>query len=735
MTDAGPKLSLLQRYPALRLLERGARRAKIPFVQQLQTADCGAACLAMVLGYHGRNVGLEGVRGAVATGRDGVSALQILRTAERHGMRGRAIRLELQDLVHLRPASILHWDMAHFVVLEKVTPRGIWILDPALGRRQLTLTEVSRRFTGVALELEPAGEFIEAGRRNQSLWRYLSLVFRRTKILRRIAVTSLLLQGLTMAIPIFTGALIDQVIPNADFGLLLGLCVGILGLTGFGLLTQLVRGQLMLQLRAELDVKMSMDFVEHLLRLPFSFFETRRTGDLMMRLSSTTSIREILTSSTASIALDSGLILGYLILLFFVHPIMGLLALVLAATRLAVFLAIRRVNTRLMAENLQAQAASSSYQVQMIQGIETLKGAGAEGRAVQHWSRLFTEQMNNSIKRERLSMTSDALLKALTILSPALVLGYGSILVLDQKMTLGTMLAVSALVAGVLTPLNSLISSAVQLQFLGSYLERVEDVLQTPAEQPLEHPRRAARIRGGVRLDRVSFRYGPTGSLAVCDISFAIHPGQMVAIVGRSGSGKSTLARLIVGLYQPTAGSVWLDDVPLAECDLPGVRSQTGFVPQAPHFFDLSIRENISLGDPERTLEQVQNAARLARIHDDIEGMPLGYNTFLASSGGTISGGQRQRIALARALLTRPALVVLDEATSHLDATTEGLVYESLATLRCTRIIIAHRLTTIARADTIFVMEGGGIVEQGNHRDLLERGGTYAHLVGTPTPA
>jgi len=532
-----------------------------------------------------------------------------------------------------------------------------------------------------------------------------------------------------MAIPIFTGALIDQVIPNADYGLLIGLSVGILGLTGFGLLAQLIRSELMLQLRADLDVKLSMDFVEHLVRLPFSFFQTRRTGDLMTRLSSTAAIREILTSGTASFALDSSLVLGYLLLLFFVHPIMGILVLALAVARLAVFLSVRHANVRLMAEGLQAQAASSSYQVQMIQGIETLKGAGAETRAVQHWSQLFAEQVNNSIRRERLNLTSDALLKALAILSPALVLGYGSLLVLDQKISLGTMLAVSALVAGVLGPLNSLISSATQLQLLGSYVERVEDVLQAPPEQMSERLRRASRIRGGVRLEKVAFRYGLTGPLAVCDVSLTLQPGEMVAVVGRSGSGKSTLARLIMGLYVPTSGTVCLDDVPIGECDLAAVRRQMGFVPQVPYFFDSTILENISLGDPEATLEDVQRAARLACIHEDIESMPLGYNTSMGSSGGAVSGGQRQRIALARALLTQPAVVILDEATSHLDGTTETLVFGCLASLPCTRVIVAHRLSTIARADTIYVMEEGRIVDQGNHHDLLGRSGTYSQLV------
>jgi len=726
--------SLVERFPALRILDNATRRRKsIPFIQQMQVGDCGAACLAMVLRHHGRDVGMERVRDALGVGRDGVNALQILQAAQEYGMRGRAVRLELDALRILPPASILHWDMSHFVVLERATSRGIWVLDPALGRRFLPSQEVSRHFTGVALELRPAGEFVNAARKDKGVWQYARLLLSHGRILRRVGVMSLLLQGLAMAVPLFTGALIDQVIPNSDYGLLIGLTLGMVALTAFGFLTSMVRGELMLQLRAELDVMMCLDFVEHLLRLPLPFFETRKTGDLMMRLSSTVSIREILTSSTATVVLDSLLVLGYLVLLFIVHPIMGLLVLALVAARGVVFLVVRHANGQLLAEHLQAYAASSSYQVQMLQGIETLKGAGAEGLAVHRWSQLFAEQMNNSVKRERLNMTGEALLKALAIASPTVVLAYGGVLVMHHQISLGTMLAVSALVAGVLLPLNTLISSAMQLQMLGSYVERVEDVLQAPVEQAQKLSRQTPRIHGALRMDSVAFRYGPHTPLVIRDVSVSIEAGQMVAIVGRSGSGKSTLARLLMGLYEPSAGRVYVDEVPLVECDLAAIRRQIGFVPQTPHFFDLSIRDNISLGNPDATLDEVQSAARLACIHGDIEGMPLGYNTFLASSGGTISGGQRQRIALARALLSHPAVILLDEATSHLDGATEGALLKNLAGLTCTRVIIAHRLSTIAKADWIFVMEEGRIVEQGTHRGLMDRAGVYAGLVESQT--
>ena len=712
MADGGSARALTDRFPALKRLERRPNRRSIPFVHQLQASDCGAACLAMVLGYHGREASLDEVNKVMDGGRGAANALDILNAARWFGMRGRGLRLELSDLVHLEPGAILHWQMRHFVVLEKVTRKGVWVLDPALGRRRIALPDVSRSFTGVALELEPTGDFAQAKRGSERFRKYLARVLRRTSLLRRVVVTSLLVQCLALALPIFTGALVDQVIPRGDYNLLLVLCGGFVALTAFGYVTQLVRGHLLLQLRVDLDVHMSLDLVDHLAHLPFSFFQARQTGDLMTRLNSTAVIREILTSSAVSAMLDGLLVLGYLLLLALVHPIMGALVLALSALRLGVYLAIRRPTARLMAESLQAQASSSNFQVQMIQGMETLKAAGAETRSVEQWSHLLARVMNVAVERGRLTVISDGILNALGVISPVLVLGYGGYLVLGQSLSLGTMLAISALAAGVFGPLTSLTSTALQLQLLGSYVDRIEDVLQTPLEQVVDRKHRAAKLQGALRLEKVSFAFSRSGPKVVRDVSVAIRPGQKIAIVGRSGSGKSTLARLILGLYEPSEGTVYFDETPLRDCDLTTIRRQIGFVPQLPQFFDASIRENVALANPDASLEDIQRAARLGCIHDEIEAMPLRYETILGAAGGTISGGQRQRIAIARALLTRPRILILDEATSSLDGTTERKVYENIAGLDCTCVIIAHRLSTIADADTIFVMEAGRLHER-----------------------
>ena len=302
---------------------------------------------------------------------------------------------------------------------------------------------------------------------------------------------------------------------------------------------------------------------------------------------------------------------------------------------------------------------------------------------------------------------------------------------MDGTLTLGTMLAISALTGGFLAPLSSLVSTGMQFQLLGSYLERINDVLDSKPEQDREKVRPAGTLRGGITIEKLSFRYGAQGALAVEDVSADIRPGESVAIVGRSGAGKSTLAGLIVGLYEPTSGRVLFDGQDLADLDIRSVRRQIGVVTQHPYLFGTSVRGAIALADPSIPLDDIVRAARLAHIHDDIMDMPLGYDTLLVDGGVSLSGGQRQRLALARALVQKPAILLLDEATNALDAITIAGIHKELATMDATRIVVAQRLDAIVDVDTILVVEAGRIVERGSHAALLQLEGTYAALFRT----
>ncbi|MBI4511350.1 MAG: peptidase domain-containing ABC transporter [Deltaproteobacteria bacterium] len=722
--------SLFDRFPALKRLvfHRSARR--MPVVEQMTATDCGAACLAMVMALHGKEVRLDEIRQVSVSGRDGVDALSILNTARWFGMRGRGVRIEVEDLEYLDEGSILHWEFNHFVVFERLTKRGVDIIDPAFGRRRIPMEQFRRSFTGVALLFEPGDNFVPSkGEKKKQAWRYVRQILSYRSHWKRILVTSVLLQVFALALPVLTGSVVDRVVPRGDYHLLTVLSIGFFSLVLFNFLASLIRSNLLLHLRTYLDARMTLGFLDHLVDLPYAFFQRRAAGDLMMRLNSNATIREILTSGALSGLLDGTLVFVYLILLFVASPPLGFIVFGLGFLDVSVFLLSRKRQKELMSESLHVQAKSQSYEVEMFNGIETLKATGSEHRAVEHWTDLFVDNLNVSLDRGRLSATVDSVMSTLRMASPLLLLVYGALKVLDGEMTLGTMLALNALATGFLGPLSSLVSTALQLQLLGSYIERIDDVFETEPEQDRTKVQVAPKLSGRIMLDKVSFRYGPTTPLVVQEVSLRIEPGQFVAIVGRSGSGKSTLASLLLGLYKPTSGRIMYDGIDLADLEIRSVREQLGIVVQRPYLFGTSIRANIALSDPTIPLDRVVEACRLAQIHDEVTEMPMGVETLLLDGGASLSGGQRQRVALARALVRRPAILLLDEATSALDAVTEAKVQVELSRLKCTRIVIAHRLSTIVSADLILMMEDGRVVEQGTHAELLKRNGKYGQLV------
>lgn len=720
---------MTERFPALERLGV-TPEGSIPYIAQTTATDCGPACIAMVLGLHGRVVRLDEVREVAGHSIRGTDAQALLDTARHYHLRGRGVQVaDPADLAYLGKGAILHWRFNHFVVFERLTPRGAWVVDPAFGRRLVPMDELGVAFTGVALDLQPTEEFETGGERSRGVWRYARKVLGQSGLLTRVLVTSVMIQLFALAVPLLTGVLVDRVVPRQDVDLLLVLAVGFAALVGFQLLASLIRSFLLLHLRTRLDSVMTLEFLEHLVRLPYLFFQQRSTGDLMMRLNSNTTIREILTASALSGVLDGAMVSLYLVLLLVADWRLGLLVLTLGALRVLLYVFTRRRHRDLTSEGLHAQAMSRGYQVQLLAGIETLKASGSERQAVEHWSNLFVDELNVTLRRGRLDAVVNSLLAALGTGSPLLILLFGGYLVIQGDLTLGTMLALAALAGGFLGPLSTLVTNAYQLQSMGSYLDRINDVLETSREQEGREVRSLGRLAGRIELEDVTFRYGPLAEPAVDGVSLTIEAGQLVAVVGASGSGKSTLAGLLAGLYEPESGRILYDGVDLSEIDLPWLRSQFGFVAQQPYLFGMSVRANIALANPSLPLSRVVEAARLAEIHRDIVSTPMGYESALADGGMSLSGGQRQRIAIARALVHRPTVLILDEATSSLDAVTERRIQDNLSHLSSTRVVIAHRLSTVRHADAIVVMEDGQIVEQGSHGALLDLNGRYARLV------
>ena len=706
-------------------------RRRVPQLTQVSAVECGAACLAMILSYYGCKTSVSEIREHCGIGRDGLSALDIVRAAQQYGMRVRAVSLQENNFRFVHLPAIVHWEFNHFLVVDRWTPNAVEVVDPAWGRRHLSPQEFDAGFTGVVLILEPGVHFIRHTSTPQvSLRTYVASYVKQAPLaFVQVIGASLLLQLFGLAVPVLTEVLVDKVIPLQSNDTLPLLGVGMLILLLSQAVTLVLRTLLLTYLQARVDMSIMLGFFEHLLRLPVRFFQQRSSGDILSRLGSHTMIRDALSNQLVSTILDGCFVIVYLCILFGQSHTFGLLVLVIGLLQVLLLVMTSRPLGDLASRELMAQGKALGYVAEALTGITTLKSAGAEDRAFQHWSNLFFDQLNISTRRNYLSSLVDGAMTILRAFSLLALLWIGAMQVIAGSMQVGTMLALNALAAAFLTPLASLVSSGQKLQLIHSHLERIGDVMEAEPEQAIQFVHHPPRLTGQITLEHVGFRYDAHSLVVLRDICVHIEAGQKVAIVGRTGSGKSTLGKLLLGLYLPTEGEILYDGIPLRYLNYQAVRAQFGVVMQDVAVFSGSIRQNIAFNDPERSMEHVVKAAQVAALHDEIMELPMGYETFVPEGGSVLSGGQRQRLTLARALAHYPAVLLLDEATSHLDVVTEQTVEHNLKALACTQIIIAHRLSTIRHADLILVLDQGVIVERGSHQELLRRNGYYAKLI------
>jgi len=700
-------------------------------MQQMSAVECGAACVAMILGYYGHHTSMEEIRDRTGVGRDGLSALDLVQAARSYGLRVRAIALQEPDLRDVRLPAIVHWAFNHFLIVEDWSERSVGVVDPASGRRRMTAQEFDAGFTGVVIMLEPGEQFVpRLPTASRTLSSYVITYLKRMPImLLQIIGASLLLQVFGLAVPVLTEVIVDQIIPLNITNILGWLGIGLLILLLAEFVTLQLRASLLVYLQVRLDTHLMPAFVEHLLLLPARFFEQRSNGDLLARVSSNTAIRDLVGTHLVAAILDSGLIVTYLALLLVQSLPFGLLVLAIGALQVLVLLLSSGALQARARRELEAQGKMQGYLAELLTGMATVKAAGAEQQAFEQWSNLFSDQVNQSTRQNYLSASINTIMSSLNEVSSLGLLWMGAIQVLQGTMQVGTMLALVALSSVILTPLESLVTSGQELQMIRAHLQRLVDVLEAAPEQEVQQVHAPPRLSGRIRLDQVSFQYEPQGQKVLQDITVQIEAGQKVALVGRTGSGKSTLGKLLLGLCQPTEGEICYDDIPLHRLNYQQVRAQCGVVLQDVHVFNGSIRQNITFYNPELSLAQVIEAAKIAGLHDEIMQMPMGYETMVSEQGSTLSGGQRQRLALARALVHAPVILLLDEATSSLDVITERVVERNLDALGCTQIVIAHRLSTIRNADRILVLEQGRIVESGSHKELVKQNRYYARLI------
>ncbi|TNC51970.1 peptidase domain-containing ABC transporter [Rubellimicrobium rubrum] len=688
---------------------------RLPMTLQAEAAECGLACLSMIAAFHGRPAGPAELRQRFGLSLKGATLKDVIGIAERLSMAARPVRLDLDELGQLRTPCILHWDLSHFVVLRSVDRRGVTIHDPAEGVRRLSLAEVSRHFTGVALELTPTGGF-EAASGPVPRVRLRSLVGEVRGLRRALAhllVLALAIEVFALLSPLFLGLTVDQALLSGDRDLLLTLALA------FGLLLLLqtgveaLRGWMLMALGASLKVQARTNLLSHLLALPAGWFEARAVADILSRFESQDEILRAITRDLVVAVLDGIMCIVTLVVMAVLAPTLTILViaggLLYALVRWAFYAPLRQAS----AEALVWAARRDGHFLESLRGIRAIKLFNAQADRRTQWANLLIETVNRQLVTERLHILFRAVNMLLLGGLGILVIWLAARMIMDGRLTVGLLIAFVAYQTLFLRRVSSLIDTLVDLRMLGLHAERLTDIALTPPE-PAGEPAAsepAPRLPVAIEVRGLGFRYGPNDPWILRDINLRIEPGEWVAIAGPSGCGKTTLLKLLAGLLPTTCGEILVDGVPLDELGPARWRDRIGVVMQDDSLFAGSIADNIAFFAPDPDRARIERCARLAAVHDDIARMPMSYATLIGDMGSVLSGGQQQRVLLARALYRQPRLLLLDEATSHLDTERERAVNDALATMPMTRIAIAHRPETIHAAGRVIALDGGRLVE------------------------
>ncbi len=701
--------------PFLQRLSLGIGHS-LPILLQTEAAECGLACLAMVAGAHGRHLDLATLRGRFPVSLKGTGLNRLIQIAQQLDLGTRALKLDLPELGQLRVPCLLHWNFNHFVVLKRVTGRHAVIHDPAQGVRKLSLDALSRSFTGIALELWPTEQFAPcAPAPALRLRTLLGPVTGLARSFGQILLLALAIEVFAVVQPFFLQWVIDEVIVSADRDLLTVLALG------FGLLllmqqaTSAVRSWALMVFGTTLNVQWRANVFTHLLNLPTRYFEQRHLGDVVSRFGSIDTIQQTLTTSFLSAMIDGVMAIVTLAMMFVYSRVLGCVALAsMAAYALLRWLWYRPLR-RATEEQIVRAARQQSHFLETVRGVKTIKLFNRQSERRASWLSLLVEQINAGLHMQKLQLLYQQLNGLLFGVEGLLVIWLGARMVMDGQFSVGVLMAFNAYKGQFDSRVGSLIDKYFEVRMLQLQGERLADIVLSKTETEAggtsrNVPGEADEVAASIEFEAVAFRYAE-GEPGVLDgVSFSIAPGESVALVGPSGCGKSTLANVLLGVLAPSAGTVRIGGVDTERLGLERLRAMVGTVLQDDVLFAGSIAENISFFDAEADLQWVARCAELAAVHADIAAMPMGYNTLVGDMGTVLSGGQKQRVLLARALYKRPKILVLDEATSHLDLQREQQVNLAVSGLHMTRLIIAHRPETIASAERVVMLDGGRIV-------------------------
>ncbi|HEX7855736.1 MAG TPA: peptidase domain-containing ABC transporter [Sphingobium sp.] len=680
-------------------------------VHQAEAAECGIACLVMIANHHGHQLDLPTLRRRAGLSTKGSTLADLMRVAADIDLSPRALRLEMEELHELRLPAILHWSLNHFVVLEHVGRDRVTILDPALGRRELPIAKVAKAFTGVALELEPGADFapIKAITRPRltSLWSRMRGL--RGALVQVIGL-SIILQLTNLALPFFMQLTIDEAIGQGDASLLTLLALGFGAIYIFNAVLQALRSWVVLTLGESVVYQLAGNIVRHLIRLPCTYFERRHVGDIQTRMGSIRPIQDLLTRGLVDVLVDGVLALTLLIAMLLIAPMLALI--VLGATLLylcAVALMIPEWRRR-CEEEIVARAHEETYLLETIRGVRTIKLSVSEAFREAGWRSRFAEVISAGYRAEiaaiRISFAENLIFSVQFLI----IIYLGAQAVIANHFTIGQLMAFVAYRTSFDTSATHLVTQFRQWRMTSLHLDRLADITGEAREESGVVASRRTRTRPPeIRVENLSFAYSPAELPVLHDVSFTIPAGGFVAIVGPSGAGKTTLARLLLGLLTPSAGRILIDNVPLGPGNLAEWRLRVGAVLQDDLLFAGTFADNIASFDHSADQEDIEAAARFARIHDEILAMPMGYQSLVSDMGAALSGGQRQRMLLARAVQRSPDLLLLDEGTANLDMALETAIADSITRIPITRIAIAHRPSLIERADIVLDVRDGSV--------------------------
>ncbi|MBD8038715.1 peptidase domain-containing ABC transporter [Solibacillus sp. A46] len=703
-------------------------KRKVPYIEQMESVECGLACFAMISSYYNLNATLSDIRKENPAPREGFSFLSLSNIANEYGFETNAYKASLEDLKNVRLPCILQWEHNHFVVLEKINKSSYQILDPNSGKFSISHEEFKEKYSEYALEIYPGEKGILTGKKGKEERIVSKYLLKHKYIFLSLIGVSILIQGLMALIPLATRWVTDNAINTANidnlqlFGWLI-----IVFLFSY-VIVQSARAVIIALFQKRLDESIMNDFMNKLYKLPYSFFEHRSKGDLLFRANSAIFIRDIISTSMITIFIDSLLIITYTIVMINFSVQLSMFLFLLSIFLIFFLILNTNIIRQMSKKNLLDKAKTQSVLSENIHNILDIKSLGLEKNRLNLWSEKYGAELKTTQKLNVYQSLIGTVTSLIQVGTPLVILFLGGGLYIDGKISLGTLFAFSSIAVTFITPIISIGTNYTQLISIGTYFARIKDILTAEEERVGE--KEGQKLKGTIEFRNVGFKYNKHSYPVLKDVSFSIERGQKVAIVGPSGSGKSSIAKLLLGLYEASSGKIFIDGKEFSDYSLTDIRYSIGTVLQESKLFSGSIGDNVSMSKNKNKYSdgKLADAAYKAGVLDDILKTPMAFETLISENGNNFSGGQKQRLLIARALYQEPNILLFDEATSHLDMITEEHISKTLKELNITQVVIAHRLNTIVNADKIIFIEDGEVKEIGTHDELIEKKSYYYRL-------